>query len=257
MESHLERIAAQGAKLAVFPEAMVTGYCFDSVAEAMPYAEPVPGESVDRLAPLCRRLDMAAVYGTLEREGDLIYNVAMLVGPDGLVSAHRKMHLPRIGIDRFAAPGDRPFEVNEVFGLRVGMLVCYDGGFPEAVRCLALAGADLVALPTNWPHGAECAAEHATNCRAWENEIYFAAANRVGNERGYQFIGRSRICDPLGRTLADAPDDRSAVLLAEIDPAFARDKGRARNHIINRIADRRPQMYGLVAATGMVNSAGE
>ena len=171
------------------------------------------------------------------------------VGPGGVVGTYRKVHLPWLGVDRFVSHGDRPFEILEVEGVRIGMLICYDGGFPEAVRCLALAGADLIVLPTNWPPGAEQLAEYTGNSRALENSVYFLAANRVGSERGYNFIGWSRICDPSGRTLATANHTNPCVIRAEIDTERSRRKRIVRvpgEHIIDRLADRRPEMYGLL-----------
>jgi predicted amidohydrolase len=252
VEAGMRRTAEGGAKLAIFPEVAITGYCFESLAEAMPYAEAVPGETVERLQPLCRELDQCVIVGTLERAGDKLFNAALLIGPDGLIGGYRKVHLPFLGIDRFASHGDRPFAVHEAAGLRVGMLICYDGAFPEAVRCLSLAGADLIALPTNWPPKSECAAEHATNTRAWENNVYFAAVNRVGQERGFRFIGGSRIADPAGQTIASAPSggaEGEAILYADIDPQRARNKHLVRvpdKHWIDRTGDRRPEMYSPI-----------
>jgi predicted amidohydrolase len=157
------------------------------------------------------------------------------------------VHLPWLGIDKFTTLGDRPFEVHEIDGLRVGMNICYDSGFPEPGRCLTLLGADLIALPTNWPPGAECMAEHAVPTRAMENGVYFAAVNRVGTERGFQFIGRSSICAPNGDVLARASASNEEILYADIDPARARNKRIVRvpsKHVIDRMADRRPEMYG-------------
>ena len=129
------------------------------------------------------------------------------------------------------------------------MNICYDSAFPEAARSLTLLGADLIALPTNWPPGAECVAGFVINARAMENAVYFAAANRVGEERGFRFIGRSRICAPNGQTLATSDDDNETILYADIDPELARNKLAVREpgrHAIDRMADRRPEMYGAL-----------
>ena len=75
----------------------------------------------------------------------------MLIGPEGVVASYRKVHLPFLGIDMFVTPGDRPFAVHGAGEVRVGMHICYDGSFPEAGRVMSLLGADLLALPTNWP----------------------------------------------------------------------------------------------------------
>ncbi len=149
----------------------------------------------------------------------------------------------------FADPGDRPFAVHDAGGLKIGMHICYDGSFPETARVLALLGADLLVLPTNWPTHSECAAEHMIPTRAMENTVYAMAVNRVGQESGFRFIGGSSIVDPAGRVLARAGADGEEMLLADIDPDLARRKRLVRvpgRHQINRIADRRPRFYSPI-----------
>jgi predicted amidohydrolase len=247
----LEQTAAKGAKLTSFPEAALSGYCFDSLAQARPHAEPIPGPSTKRMTDVCRKLSCHVVYGLLEADGERLFNACVLVGPEGIVGSYRKIHLPFLGMDRFTTPGDRPFAVYEAAGMRIGMNICYDGGFPESARVMALQGADLVVLPTNWPPGSECMAGCAVNTRAMENNIYYAACNRVGDEAGFHFIGLSKIAGPNGRTLAEAAHDREEILYAEIDVAVARQKKLVRVpklHEIDRIRDRRPEMYGAIVA---------
>jgi predicted amidohydrolase len=129
------------------------------------------------------------------------------------------------------------------------MHICYDGGFPEPARVMSLLGADLLVLPTNWPTHSECAAEHTIPTRALENTVYVIAVNRVGEESGFRFIGTSSIADPGGRILAKAGSDGEELLLADIEPARARQKHLVRvpgRHEINRIADRRPRFYQVI-----------
>jgi predicted amidohydrolase len=249
-EDIVAETARQEARLTVFPECALPGYCFESLDEARPHAQTIPGPATERLAEACRRLDVFVVFGLLEREesGPQLYNACALVGPQGVIGSYRKVHLPFLGIDRFTTPGGR-FNVHETGGVRIGMHICYDGAFPEAGRVMALAGADLLVLPTNWPPGSECTSQHVINARAMENNVYFAAVNRVGTERGFRFIGGSKICDPSGDELAAAPHADEAILYAEIDPARARRKHIIRvrgKHEINRFADRRPETYGRI-----------
>jgi predicted amidohydrolase len=245
----LEETAAKSAKLTIFPEAALAGYCYDSLDEARPHAEPIPGPSTKRLTGVCRELGVFTIYGLLESEGSRLFNACALVGPDGVVGSYRKIHLPFLGIDRFTTPGDRAFAVHEAAGMRIGMNICYDGGFPESARIMMLQGADLVVLPTNWPPGAECMDGCAVNTRAMENNIYYAACDRVGDERGFHFIGQSKICDPSGANLAEAAHDREEILYAPVDVAKARRKKIIRVpklHEIDRLRDRRPEMYGEI-----------
>ena len=251
MEAALKETASWGAALTILPECALTGYCFESLQEAMPFAEPVPGESTERMARVCRRLGVHAVFGMLEVDGERLFNACVLVGGEGVIGGYRKVHLPYLGIDRFATPGDRPLDVHQVGDVRIGMNICYDGSFPEAARVMALDGADLIVLPTNWPPGAQCTADHVINTRALENNVYYIAVNRIGTERGFRFIGRSKICDPSGDLLAEAPHEEAAVLYAEIDVDRARNKRLVRvpgKHQMDRFADRRPEMYDRITA---------
>lgn len=249
IELHLRETAGRGALLTIFPECAVTGYCFESLTEAQAFAQAIPGPATERVRRVCAETGTFAIFGMLESDAERVFNAAVLVGPEGIAGTYRKVHLPYLGIDMFTTPGDRPFAVHHAGELRVGMNICYDAAFPEAARSLALLGADLIALPTNWPPGAECMAATAVNTRAMENAVYYAAVNRIGSERGFEFIGRSRICDPSGRTLAESSGIGEEILYAEVDPALARRKHIIRvpgKHEIDRLADRRPEMYGLL-----------
>jgi predicted amidohydrolase len=252
IKARLHAAAAEKTRLVVFPECILTGYCFETRDEAMALAEPVPGPSTVELTLSCQELDAWIVYGLLERDGDRLFNSCVLVGPQGLVGAFRKIHIPYIGVDRFTTPGDRPFAVHDLAGLKVGLHICYDGSFPESARVMTLMGADLVILVTNWPENASCNARYMVNTRALENTVYMAAVNRVGEEGGFRFCGLSRIADPSGETIAACETDKEEILYAEIDPQRARQKKLIKvpgKHEINRIADRRPEMYGALVKT--------
>lgn len=241
--------ASEGARLIVFPECALSGYCQDSRQEALDGSldlssrHPIISEIIED----CRAAKVYAIVGLLERAGSMVYNTAVCLGPNGIVSRYRKLHLPFLGVDRFVDPGDLPLEVFEVENLRVGMHICYDGGFPELARSLTLQGADLIALPTCWPPAADIYANHVPIARALENQVYMLAAGRAGGERGYRFIGHSSIVAPGGFLLASAGFAEDTILYAEIDPEKARNKRVIRIpgiHEINRIADRRPEFYG-------------
>jgi 5-aminopentanamidase len=253
IRTRLREAAEHGAQLVVFPECILTGYGFESAAEAWPCAEKLPGPTTDLLAADCRELNVWCAFGMLEREGDRFFNACALIGPDGFAASYRKIHLPILGVDRFATPGDRPFAVHDLGGLgdlKIGINICYDGSFPESSRVLALLGADLILLPTNWPTGARGAVLPLTQARAIENHLYYAAVNRTGEERGFRFMGSSRIVDFNGQIAASSPDDQEEILYAEIDPARARDKQVViipGKYEVNRIGHRRPEMYGALS----------
>lgn len=238
------------ADLIVFPECMVSGYCFDSLEEAWPHAQTIPGPATASIAAWCAESKKSVVFGLLEQGGDgKLYNSCVLVGPSGLIAAYRKIHLPHLGVDRFTTSGPDPYEVHHAGDIRVGMHICYDGSFPESSRILALEGADILVLPTNWPPGADTFARYIPNARALENNVYFMSVNRVGNERGFRFIGQSRICDTNGNSIAEAPEDGESIILAKIDLERARNKNIVRvpgKHVINRWKDRHPEFYSPI-----------
>jgi 5-aminopentanamidase len=264
VEANRRKIAGQiraaaesAAQLVIFPECALTGYCFDSLEDAVPFAEPIDGPSSEVIAEACRETGTYSVVGFIEKEGRHFYNAAMLVGPNGLIGGYRKVHLPFLGIDRFLTPGDEPFRVFELPFGRVGLNICYDASFPEAARALKLLGAELIILPTNWPTGAWRTAEFIINSRACENHVNFAAVNRVGVERGWQFIGRSKVVDFNGDTLGEASRENEETLFAEVDLGEA-NKNKivnvAGSYEIDRLVDRRPEFYGIIAAASKSRS---
>ena len=247
--AHIRSAAERDAKLVMFPECALTGYAYNSLAEAVPFAERIDGPSSEAIAEACRETGTHAVAGFIESDGDKFYNAAMLVGPNGVAGSYRKVHLPFIGIDRFLTPGDRQFNVFDLPFGKVGMNICYDISFPEAARVLKLMGAELIALITNWPEAAWRSPEFVANTRALENHLFYAATDRVGTEGGWKFIGRSKIVDCNGDTLAEAGVEDEELLVAALDFQEANQ-----NHIVNvagayeldRLGDRRPEMYQVI-----------
>jgi len=249
IRARLREAADKGAKLVILPECALPGYCFESKDEAMPHAEPIPGPSTRTLAEDCAKRNVFAVVGLLETASGKLYNACTLIGPKGILATYRKIHLPFLGVDRFTTPGDQPFAVHDLGGLRVGMNICYDGSFPESARCLMLLGADLIVLPTNWPTGAINTARTLIPARAMENHVYYAAVNRVGTERGFRFIGMSRILGCMGEFLAVSENDDPTILYADIDPEKARNKHLniiPGKYELDRLKDRRPGLYGPI-----------
>jgi predicted amidohydrolase len=247
MREFLEMAAANAARLVVFPECALAGYCYRSKEEAWPLGQTIPGPATQEIAAVCEKLNLFAIFGLLEKDERHLFNSVACVGPKGIVGSYRKTHLPYLGVDRFVTPGNRAYEVFDLGGLRIGMLICFDGSFPEPCRVLALQGADLIALPTNWPEGAWCSSAHIPAMRAHENHIYFLACNRVGIEGAFRFIGRSRITDWNGVDLAYLEGFQEGLILAELDPQAARQK-RVVNvpgeYELDRFAGRRPELYG-------------
>lgn len=237
----VEEAAAAGARLIVMPEMATVGYCWYNRAEVAPYAEPIPGPTTDHFAALAARHNAYVAVGLAEvdpRTG-VFYNSVALVGPAGLVGVYRKTH-PFIADVRWAKDGDLGLPVWETDVGQLGALICMDACFFEPARVLALKGAGVLLLPTNWLE------EHSPSAqwmaRAYENGCYVIAANRWGAERGVQFSGGSAIIGPDGQVLA-ARDTGDGIVLAEIDPA--RQTGQTFGASADgKLAARRPDLYG-------------
>jgi len=245
----LETAAKKKAEIIVFPECALTGYCFSSLEESFSVAEPVLGPSSRAIASLCTELNVYTIIGFLERDGEKYYNTVVLIGPKGLIGKYRKIHLPFLGIDRFVNPGNQPLKVFKTGVGRIGMNICFDVRMPESARILTLLGAESIMLPTNWPKGAELVPKYVINARAYENRVNFIAVNRVGKERGFEFIGQSKIVDYSGKTLVEANSLKEEIIFATIDLDGARKK-----HVIlvpgefelPLFKGRRPEFYGIL-----------
>jgi predicted amidohydrolase len=254
----IRKAAERDAQLVIFPECALTGYAFNSLDEAVPFAESVDGRSAQAIAEVCRQTKAYAIVGFIEADGDKFYNAAMLVGPGGVVGTYRKVHLPYIGIDRFLTPGDRPFQVFDLPFGKVGVNICYDISFPEPARALKLMGAELIALITNWPTAAWRSPQFVANTRALENHVFYAAVDRIGRERGWDFIGRSKVIDCNGDTLAEASADAEELLVVPVALAEANN-----NRIVNvagayevdRLKDRRPEFYDIISQRDRAQAA--
>src|SRR3989337_2929260 len=192
------------------------------------------GPWLDRVAAIAGSAGVAILYGFPERDGDEVFNAAQLVDRDGTVLAkHRKSHLFGDLDPRTFTPGAGDLAVVDLEGARVGILICYDVEFPEAVRSLALAGADLVAVPTALMRPHEVVARTVVPARAYENQVYVAYANRSGHEADLAYCGESCVVGPDGADLARAGSGEE-LLLAEIDPARLASSRAVNTHLRDR-----------------------
>ena len=246
----LDTASVNDADLVVFPECMLSGYAYDSRNEALPHAMELNDSRFDPLIEAAARHNLRLTLGFLERSGDFLFNAYALFGPEGMIGHYRKIHLPHLGIDRFVDRGDIPYQIHLAGDAKIGMAICYDCSFPEPMRLLALEGADIITLGTNWPNGASRTAEVVPPARSMENHLFFAAANRVGEENGFGFCGCSSICGPDGVVLASTDSGEEQVLTAEINLESARNKRIERvpgKHVIHRFNDRRTEFYADLA----------
>jgi len=247
IRSEITTAAKNGANLVVFPECALSGYVFSSREEALPFAESIPGTSTEKMVACCRNSGVHVVVGLLEKDGDKCYNGAVLIGPEGLVGKYRKIHLPYLGVDRFIDAGNEPFQVYRTPVGNIGVHICYDSTFPESARIMTLLGADIIVLSTNFPKGRDKLIDYLVNTRSMENGVHYVVANRVGAERGVEFLGRSKIIRATGTTLAEASRDKEEIIYAEVSLAEARRKRitiKPGEFEIDPVNDRRPELYG-------------
>ncbi|MGW0878589.1 carbon-nitrogen hydrolase family protein [Streptomyces sp. NPDC002671] len=234
------RAAAAGAALLATPEMFLTGYAIgDDIARL---AEPADGDSADAIAETATRHGVAIVYGYPERDGETVYNSAQLISADGTrLANYRKTHLFGCFERDHFTPGERHVVQAELNGLTVGLLICYDVEFPENVRAHALAGTDLLVVPTAQMHPFQFVPESMIPVRAFENQMYVAYVNRVGQEGEFEFVGLSTLAGPDGiaRTRAGRTEQ---LVVADADPAFLAASREANPYL----KDRCPGLYGAL-----------
>ncbi|MBH5337995.1 carbon-nitrogen hydrolase family protein [Streptomyces pactum] len=229
--------AAAGARLLVTSELFLTGYAIGDGVHRL--AEAADGPSARAVAALAAEHGVAVVYGYPERDGDAVYNAAQVIGPDGgRIANYRKTHLFGEFERTWFTPGDSPVVQAELDGVRLGVMICYDVEFPENVRAHALAGTDLLLVPTAQMHPFQFVAESLVPVRAFENQLYIAYVNRTGPEEEFEFVGLSCLASPDGATRARAGRGEE-LLFGEVDPRLLGDS-RERNPYLH---DRRPGLY--------------
>ncbi len=254
VESNLCRAEALMSKkvdLWVLPELFASGYQFVSHAEVKKFAETIPdGPTTQRLITIAQKQNCHIVAGIAEKKGGCVYNSAVLVGPTGLLSHYRKIHLFSEE-KRWFSPGNMPFPVHpipvtESSGeslVKVGIMICFDHLFPEAARTLAIRGAEIIAHPANLVIPGY--ARLTMRVRAMENGVFTITANRIGTEarteKRLHFTGESQIISPRGKVLVCSENDIEAVQVVEINTALARDKALTPDNDL--LADRRPEFY--------------
>jgi predicted amidohydrolase len=242
MSDFVEKICTeQNVDLIVFPELTTTGY--ECGVRFTDLAERVPGHTVNYLAERASAFSTYLAFGmvTKEKVESILYNAAILIGPDGeMVGQYHKVH-PR-GEERLAfRPGYRYLVLETNFG-DVGLLLGWDLAFPETARSLALEGAELICVCANWEHPHVDEWRTYTLARAYENSIFVAAANRVGEEYTYSFFGESMVVGPRGEVYASIDEEIEGYAIAKIDL----DGVRKYREEFQFMQCRRPQTYRAV-----------
>jgi predicted amidohydrolase len=259
-----ERAAAEKAELMLFPELVVHGHCTPNTWDV---AESVPdGPSVKRLVQLAKKYRQYLVVGLSEKERDIVYNTAVVVGPDGYVGKQRKLHMSRD--ETFSYKGGKDINVFDIGKCKIGVVICYDNQFPEIARVLALRGADVILMPhaarmkiwQDTPES-ESASRHYTHSflskyalRARENVCFGILTDQVGragyvdmypkdHENQPHHAGAAFIWGPDGELVARTQEEkiREEMIVADLDAILlARERALANYMLRNR----RPELFG-------------
>ncbi len=243
LKTQAAEAAAQGAVLLVCPEMFLSGYNIGAHA-ARSLAQRSDGPAAQEIAAVAQATGVAIVYGypELSAEGQ-VYNAVQLIDAQGSrLCNYRKTHLyGQLDKSMFSA-GEEHFPVVEFNGWKLGFLICYDVEFPENTRRLALAGVDLILVPTANMAPYDFVAEIMVRARAYENQCYLVYANYCGSEAEIEYCGLSSICAPDGRQIGLAAHDE-ALVVADLDRQMVNDS----QAINTYFKDRRPGFYsGLV-----------
>ncbi|KAA0950171.1 MULTISPECIES: carbon-nitrogen hydrolase family protein [unclassified Pseudomonas] len=239
---HQVALEATGADLLVLPEMFLSGYNI-GVEAVGALAESQDGESAQAIANLAKICGLAILYGYPERADDgQIYNAVQLIDANGQrLCNYRKTHLfGDLDHSMFSA-GDDDFPIVELNGWKLGFLICYDLEFPENARRLALAGAELILVPTANMVPYDFIADVTVRARAFENQCYVAYANYCGHEEDIHYCGQSSIAAPDGQRVAQAGLDE-ALIVGTLDRQLMRDSQAANRYLL----DRRPELYSTL-----------
>lgn len=236
----LEEAREADASLALFPELSLGGYSLDQgVARRASAAEA----ALARLQAAVEATGVTAVVGLpLQRRGGL-FNATAILRPGGEPELYFKTHLFRSERDWFT-PGAALWS-GQIAGWPCGIMVCYELGFPEIARRLALDGARLLLVPAAFGIARTRIWETACVARAMENGVYLAAAGQAGTNGDLHFAGRSKVVDPIGAEIVTADAGGDDMLIADLDPGFVDEVRSGDCDEANPyLSDRRPELYG-------------
>jgi predicted amidohydrolase len=258
IERHLAEARARGAGMVVFPESALGGYLrepsprersSDGSADLLPPSLDPDGPEIARLIALAGDTVLCVGYTEATTDGSGRYGAAVCLSGDGVLGRQRKVHLPPA--ERFTYTPGSGFAAFDTPVGRVGMLLCYDKLFPEAARTLATDGAQVIACMAAWPADRHRPAprieddrqslhfDSVDTTRAIENQVVWVSSNQTGRWGRLRFLGRAKVVDPDGRTLA-ATGHRTGVAVARVDPAAAIEDSKL---FIDHLIDRRPSAY--------------
>lgn len=232
-----EEAKRRGSDMVLFPELWSTAY---DLTNASRYASPLTDGIFADLSALAQRTGIYLLGSTLSLLGENQFgNTLTVFAPDGsLLADYSKIHLFRLMDEhQYLTAGDKPVTVDLPFG-RAGLAICYDLRFPELLRGYALAGAEMVFVPAEWPHPRLAHWQTLVRARAIENQMFVFACNRVGRDPSNEFFGHSMAVDPWGEVLAEGGEGEELITLT-VDLSKVQETRRK----IPILSDRRPDVY--------------
>ena len=244
LQHYVELIMKEHVKtdLIIFPELVTSGYeCGDEFYNLC--EKPGKGPSQDAVKKLAKQFKVNIIFGFPEEDQNIdgiLYNSVAVIDRDGLFKGiYRKVHL-FAGEKHFFRPGSF-YPVFELDIGKVGIMICWDALYPEVARCLAIHGAELLVVCTNWEDPYENEWDFMTSARAFDNTLHLAAANRIGKDKELSFFGHSRILDPLGKEIKTLNDRKEDFIHCEIDTDLTR---KLRTEYWTQLLERRIDTYG-------------
>ena len=244
---NLKKAVRRGARIVCFAElAFEPFYPQERAKNNVAYlAETIPGPTTEAFASLASQLNVVVILNLFEKDGDRTYDSSPVIDADGsLLGKTRMIHIPDYACfheKSYYTPGDLGAPVYDTASGKVGISICYDRHYPEYMRALMLAGAEIVVVPQagaidEWPDNL---VEAEMRVAAFQNGYFTALCNRVGKEPKLEFAGESFVCDPEGRVIARAGKGTDEILLCNLDLDLA-NSSHARRLFIR---DRRPELY--------------
>lgn len=244
---NLKKAIDQGAQLICFAELAFEPFYPQerAVGDVKELAEPIPGPTTDTFASIASRFGVCIVLNLFESDGDHTYDTSPIIGPEGkILGKTRMVHIPDIDCFHergYYAPSDLGAPVYDTPFGKIGIAICYDRHYPEYMRALALAGAEIVVIPQagaigEWPEGLF---EAEMRVAAFQNGYFTALCNRVGKESKLEFAGESFVCDPEGKVIAQAGRGTEEILICDLDLDMILHS-QARKHFLR---DRRAELY--------------
>lgn len=243
----MREAAAAGAQMVCFAELAFEPFYPQrpAVGDPAELAEPVPGPTTRAFQKAAEELGVVVVLNLFERDDSGTFDCSPVIDADGkLLGRTRMIHITEYACfheQGYYVPGDTGVTVFDTQVGRIGVAICYDRHYPEYMRALALAGAQVVVVPQagavgEWPEGLY---EAEMRVAAFQNGYFTALCNRVGEEECLTFGGESFVCNPAGLVVARAPQGEESILYADLDLNEVADSHAQKLFL----RDRRPELY--------------